>query len=538
VRLSILGALEVSEDDRVFDLGGGKQRAVLAILLLRTGEIVSVDALIDALWGVQPPDKAENTIQVYVSRLRKAVGERLVTRKPGYILNVLEEDDFDARTFARAVEQARGTSDVAEAARLLREADALWRGAPLADFAFEPWAQREIDRLNEVRLTAIEERFDAELLLGRGGELVPELETLVAQHPLRERLRAQLMTSLYRAGRQADALGVYQDARRALTDELGIDPSPALQQLERDILAQDGSLVQSTAPAKGANLEPPATDVSIVIAPRDPSCSGALLALAEPLARSEPPHELILCRLIGAWSSGDLREATRALRDDTVDLQRRGVAARAIAFNSNEPAVDFARLASENPVDLLLFDAEPDMFEAGDARSLAPILAAVGCDVAAVIGAARATKAGAPIIVPFGGADHDWSALQFGAWLAKINGAPLHLLGSVGDAATGARDASRLLANASLVVQRMTRVVAEPILVEPVAGVLRAIDSAGAVVIGLSERWRTEGLGPFRAQIAEAARAPVVLLRRGEASTGLSAQADQTRYAWSRVARD
>ena len=250
----MLGPLEARDGERVMALGGARQRALLAILLLRAGEVVSVDRLIDELWGDEPPATAAHTIQVFVSRLRKALEQggfsRLRTRAPGYVVD-LEPDELDLARFERLVERARGeiaTSPQAAAATL-REALALSRGPALADFAFEPFAQAPAARLEELRLATLEERIDADLACGRHTELVGELEALVREHPLRERLRGQLMLALYRSGRQAEALDVFQAGRRALVDELGIDPSPALQRLERAILQQDASL--ELAPASG-----------------------------------------------------------------------------------------------------------------------------------------------------------------------------------------------------------------------------------------------------------------------------------------------
>jgi len=226
-------------------LGGQKRRALLAVLLLDANSVVSGDRLIDALWGDSPPETARNTIQVYISQLRKLLPESaLETAPPGYRL-VIEPDNVDLFEFIRLSEEGRtalGAGDAAGGADTLRAALALWRGAPLADLAWEPFAQAEIVRLEELRLAALEDRIDADLALGRHGQLIGELEQLVAEHPLKERLRAQLMLALYRSGRQADALAVYQRARRTLVDELGIEPSDSLKQLELAILAHDPAL--------------------------------------------------------------------------------------------------------------------------------------------------------------------------------------------------------------------------------------------------------------------------------------------------------
>jgi DNA-binding SARP family transcriptional activator len=244
----ILGPLEIrSESGLKHDLAG-KQRALLAVLLLHADEAVSTDRLIDALWADARPDTAGKALQVYVSRLRKLLEPDgkglLVTRPPGYALQ-LGSHELDLRRFERLRGEARAAAadgDPATAEAKLGEALSLWRGAPLADLALEPFAHTEIARLEELRLLAVEDRNEALLALGRHAEVIAETEALIADHPLRERLRAQLILALYRSRRQAEALEVYQQARRALVDELGIEPSPELQELERGILRQDPSL--------------------------------------------------------------------------------------------------------------------------------------------------------------------------------------------------------------------------------------------------------------------------------------------------------
>ncbi|HYZ20088.1 MAG TPA: BTAD domain-containing putative transcriptional regulator [Gaiellaceae bacterium] len=248
----ILGPLEVAHGDRRVELGGRKQRALLAILLLRANEVVSADTLIDELWGHTPPPTATKTLRAHVSRLRKALdGDAglLETRGHGYLLKI-EPAQLDAERFQRLLEDGRRALARREAESAVAKLDAalaLWRGPALADFAYDSFARGEIERLEELRLSAVEERIDAELALGRHGEVVAELETLVARHPLRERLRGQLMVALYRSDRQAEALDVYQRGRRALAEELGLQPSEALQQLERQILEHDPVLA---APAR------------------------------------------------------------------------------------------------------------------------------------------------------------------------------------------------------------------------------------------------------------------------------------------------
>jgi DNA-binding SARP family transcriptional activator len=227
----ILGPLEVTADGRALDLGGHKQRTLLALLLLQANRVVSSDRLIDALWEERPPDTATKALQVYVSQLRKLVGrERLETKAPGYLLRV-GPDELDLARFQRLQEEGR-----------LDEALALWRGPPLADFAFQRFAEAEIARLEELRVACLEERIERDLAWGRHAELVGELDVLAREHPLRERLRGQLMLALYRSARQADALDAYRDARAALVDELGIEPGRELRNRHQAILEQDPEL--------------------------------------------------------------------------------------------------------------------------------------------------------------------------------------------------------------------------------------------------------------------------------------------------------
>ena len=257
VEFRILGPLDVLQDGRPLALGGAKQRALLAILLLHRRERVSTDRLIDQLWGERAPATAAKTVQVYVSHLRKAIGaDLLLTQGSGYLLEA-EADRVDADRFSTLASEGREAlqrGDPDDAATALREALALWHGSPLADFAYEPFAQTEIARLEEARVAALEDRIDADLALGRHALLVGELEALVHEHPLRERFYRQLMLALYRSGRQADALERYRQARRVLTDELGLEPSPELQELERRILAQDPELAAPASPSVAERL--------------------------------------------------------------------------------------------------------------------------------------------------------------------------------------------------------------------------------------------------------------------------------------------
>ena len=255
----ILGPLEVSADGRVIEIGGPKLRALLLILLLRANEAVSRDVLVHELWGEQPPDGAQHTLDVYISRLRKALdaaanGPVVVTLAGAYSLR-LADGRLDVNVFEHLIEEGKGAlagKAPDQAAVKFRAALSLWRGPALADLANGPGPRADATRLEELRLGAIEDRIEADLALGRHKDVVGELQALVAVHPLRERLHGQLMIALYRDGRQAEALEAYQAARRTLVEELGLEPSPALQRLERAILQQDASLdLPGQAPGAG-----------------------------------------------------------------------------------------------------------------------------------------------------------------------------------------------------------------------------------------------------------------------------------------------
>ena len=268
----ILGPLEVRFEGEVVAVGGRRQRALLALLLLRANDVVSVDALVEGLWGESQPKTAAHALQVFVSDLRKAlraVGEdgRIVTQAPGYRIDV-RPGELDLERFEQLARDGRAAlagGETAAAAETLREGLALWRGEPLADFAYEPFAQATVARLEELRLSVLEDRVSADLALGRHAELIGELEELVARHPYREGLAAHLILALYRAGRQSEALAAYQTTRKLLLDELGIDPMPELQELERAILVQDESLdvaarpEQPSASSEASSLPRPPT---------------------------------------------------------------------------------------------------------------------------------------------------------------------------------------------------------------------------------------------------------------------------------------
>ena len=519
----LLGPLEVTRDGRVLQLGRAKERALLAVLLLHANQVVSSDVLTDRLWGDDPPATAGKALQVYVSRLRKALGaDALATRAPGYFVRVAP-GQLDLHRFEELVTQAHG-AEPTTASVLLREALSMWRGAPLADFAYETFAQAEIARLEELRLGAIEQRIEADLALGRQSELVAEVERLVTEHPLRERLRGQLMLALYRSGRQAEALAVYQDGRSRLDDELGLEPSESLKQLQRQILAHDPAL----EPRSVADPVVRAASVqhSILVLARNLDGVDALLGLAGALARTEPSHELILVHVARMDALG---HATSALYEHRAKLLSTGLAARAAAFSSPTPSDDVVRLEREYDVDLILVDAARVPLDA----ELCDVLARASCDVAMLVEMGGPLAPG-PVVVPFGAAEHDWAALELGAWVARATGKTLQLMGAASGAGENGRDASRLLADASLIVQRTSGVAAEPLLAAPGrAGVMTLAQSAGLLVVGLTERWRSEGLGRTRTEIALSPPAPTVFVRRGLRPGALAPSSTRTHFTWS-----
>jgi predicted ATPase/DNA-binding SARP family transcriptional activator len=287
----ILGPLEVVDGDRLVALGGPKQRAVLALLVLEVGRVVSVDRLVDGVWGDEATEGAQATLQVYVSNLRKvlepAKGEHtvLISRRPGYLLDV-DPDSVDAVRFERLVEQAR--KDLVDerfgnASRLFAQALATWRGQPLADVPLETFAAPEITRLTEAKVAALEDQVEAELGCGRHVAMVSELGSLVDEYPYRERLWGQLVIALYRSGRQADALAAYARARELLVDEYGIDPGPELRDLERRVLSQDPGLAAPPGSAR-SSVKLPAPPSPVI--GRDDEIAAVRTRLRDPATRA------------------------------------------------------------------------------------------------------------------------------------------------------------------------------------------------------------------------------------------------------------
>ena len=539
----LLGPVEVVDGDRAVAIGEGRRRSLLALLLIHANELLSQDRLIDELWGQRPPPTAAKSLQVHVSALRKRLGAAeegpLVTRGHGYLFRV-DAEDVDSLRFERSLEEADRllvAGDVPRAAACIDEALALWRGPPLGGVEYEPFAQTEIARLEELRLVALESRAEVRLALGEHARLVGELELLVQAHPLRERFRAQLMLALYRSARQAEALEAYQNARHELAEQRGLELAEELKRLELAILQQDPALdappqALGDASARPRGAFPAATPPSsasvpaLLLVPWALERIDALLALAEPLAASQPPREIVIASVVPAEELG---AATAALAERREELLARGLTARSAAFSSPTPGHDVIRFAGEDDVELLLSEAGSAPLD-GEPGVL---LEHAACDVALVVDAGGSIQAG-PIVVPFGAAWHDWAALSLGASVARATGAPLRLIGAAADADGDGRDASRLLADASLIVQRSSGVIAEPLLGRSGReGVMALAEGAGLLIVAISERWREEGLGRLRERLVEAPPAPTLLVRRGARAKGLAPAKDRTRFGWS-----
>ena len=520
----ILGPLEVVDAGQPVPLGGSKQRTLLALLLLTPNRPVSVDRLIDAIWTGEPPAAVTNALQYHVSQLRKVLGDAVVvTQEPGYLIR-LDASQLDLFRFEQLVGEAE-RGDPAEASRLLGEALGLWRGEALAELADDALSQPEAQRLEAARLAALERRIDADLALGRHAQLVPEVEALVRAHPLHEGLVGALMRALYGAGRQADALEVYRATRERFDTELGIEPSPFLRELERAILRQDPEL----AVEQPADVSPR----SILVLIGDESRIPGLLVIAEALAAGSR-RELILVRF--AADAGELATATASLSEYRDSFMARGIPCRVAAYTAAEAGAEAAVLATGQAADVVLAEAPRELL--GDEsleEPFASLLEQAPCDVG-LLTAGTGTADG-PVVTPFGGAEHDWSAIELAAWLASALGTTLRLLGTEADPAHGRRDASRLLARASLLVQQIVGIVTEPRLIEPGdAAVVEAAADARLLVVGLSDRWQDEGIGAVRTAVASAARAPTLFVRAGLGRRGLAPSHTMTRFTWTHVA--
>ena len=420
MEVRLLGPLELADGGRLIAYGGARQRAVLALLVLHANQVMPSERVLLELWGEDAPPGAANALQAAVSRLRRALPEgRLVTRPPGYLFRAFA-DEVDLGRFERLLAQGRqalADGAAAEAAETLGLALELWRGPALADFRYEPFAQAEIARLDELRLVCLEERIEADLALGAGGELVGELQRLVGEHPLRERLRGQLMLALYRSGRQAEALEAYREVRELLLEELGLEPAPALGELETAILRHDPALRTAPAPPPPAAAVPARKPVTVLCAElRVASGSGAGLdpeALRVVLERAQAILGSTLerhggklsasvgQRIVGVFGVPTLHE------DDALRAAQAALAARA-ALEAEAAALDQERgLALRMRVGLATGEAlvggpDPSGF-AGDAVGQAVELAELAAAGEILVGdQTRRLAAGAVEVEPAG----------------------------------------------------------------------------------------------------------------------------------------
>src|SRR5215211_2943882 len=319
LEVRLLGSVEALVDGQTLSLGGSKQRSVVAMLALHANSTLSGDELIDGLWGEDPPPSAAKNLQLYVSRLRKALVDgraeaEIITRGRGYELR-LPEGSVDALRFEHLVQEAaRASATAAGANGLAGAALELWRGAPLADVASEPFAAPEIGRLEELHMRAIELAIDAELAAGHHDEVIAQLEEMIAGEPLRERLHAQRMLALYRAGRQADALEAYREARTTLTEEIGVEPGPELQRLQAAVLAQDPSL----------DAPPPIVELPVQLEGGSPLLAGREHELRWLRKRWDEAGEgRVVCALV--WGPAGIGK-TRLVAELAHELQRGGAA--------------------------------------------------------------------------------------------------------------------------------------------------------------------------------------------------------------------
>jgi DNA-binding SARP family transcriptional activator len=515
-----------------------RQRSVLALLLLDANRVVSIDRLADELYGESPPVTAVTQIHRQISELRGLLepdrqpggdGGVIETRPPGYRIRVapgrLDLNDFERRAELAGTSFAAG--DCETAVGLYREALAVWRGEPLADLAFEPFARSVAERLSDLRLAVTEECLEAELALGRGAALAPELERLVGEHPLNERLRGQLMVALYRAGRQPEALEVFRSGRAALLDAFGLEPTPALRALETKVLTQDPSL---DGPSTGRVTPPREARRTVLLAARE---RGSLERLGEVGAclGALGRHELLLTRAVA--TEGALAGALAATRERRDELARGGMTVRAAAFVSPAFGEDMARLALTHDADVMVVDAPGGLGLEGSIRDdLALLLERSPCDVALVAGEAPLPFADG-IAVLFAGGDHDWAAAELGAWLAAGARAPLRLIGVRG---RDGGDASRLLASASIAIQQVVGIDVEPVLADAgPGGLVAAAGAVGVAVVGLSPRWRHEGLGASRRALLETG-SPALVVHRGARPGGLAPREQLTRFTWTLAA--
>src|SRR5664280_3071330 len=406
------------------------------------------------------------------------------------------------------------------------------RGSSRSGWASTRWVRSAAAcaaRLEDMRLAVQERHAEALLAAGDARQAAADLTHLVEAHPLREEPRALLMLALYRCGRQAEALEVFRHGRHTLVSELGIEPGAALRELEAAILRQDTAL--SAAAPRVSAAAPRAVQAptgsrtrTVLIGALDSRALPDLTAVARRLLQGTDQHEMIIASTVRDVAA--LHPCILILQEYRTALGRAGVTTRTAAFTSLTPGADLARLAAEQNAELLLIDAPDGLLE--DAR-LTTLLDSAPCDVAVLV---PGEQRDGPVVVAFAGGENDWAAVELGAWFSRPSGDRLILMGAL--TGTDGRDASRMLANASLAVQRALGVWAEPLLVEPdPPALVAAARDAQLVVVGLTERWRHEGVGRSRTALATAGGRPTLLVRRGLRPGGLAARDPATRFTWT-----
>ena len=474
----ILGPLEVVGAAGVIPIASGKQRALLAVLVLEHGQPRRRSRLIDELWGDEPPPTADHALQVHLTGLRQRLGDAMVERvASGYRLRA-SDTTTDLARFERLVaegQQASANDDHARAADRFHEALGLWRGDALADLDGESAVRAERTRLDELRQVVFERAIDAKLAAGGHLEAIPELRAAIEAEPLREGAYVRLMLASYRAGRQADALDVYQRARSVLRAALGVEPGPELEAMQRAVLAHDpalrptsGTITPATSDAASGRRPASRAIREIVVTALDGPGLDVAIGSTIDLVR-DGDRGAILTRLTEPDPDA-LETAVGALRDHRDRLRAQGIETRTAAFTSRDWGADIARLAARSSADLVVVGVTglaraggPEAADSGD------LLGQAAADLALAIAPDRRPvdrrPVDAPIVVPFGGTAHDWAALELGAWLARARRTGLVVAGPFIQASTMSPGRARLLADACLVVQRMLGVDAAPRLV-------------------------------------------------------------------------
>lgn len=514
----ILGPLEVVDGGTPVKLGGPKQRATLAILLLHANRVVPIERLAEDLYAGAPPVTAVTQVHRQISGLRRTLGPGgpIETRPPGYLLRV-DPDGVDLERFERLTAEgleALRDGRHAVASERLRGALALWRGRPLGDVGDLPFTHAAAARLEEMQLAAVEHRIEADLAMEDPSQLTAELLDLASRHPFREHLHALRMLALHRAGRQAEALEVYEQVRRRLADELGLEPGAELQELQRSILRRDPALERERQ--RGAFTGRMRT---VLVAWQDESELRPLVELGR-LVTGFPGRELVL---LGLSSDEEQQGRARPL------AEQGGGAARNASVVTTRPGADIARIAHAYDAELVLLAAA---VADGLPQTVDDVLCECAADVAVWTGSGASASVDIGLVVPFAGSVHDWAALELAAWLASSTSAPLEL---VGVSASGRGDAAaRVVTDAALAVTRFVGVDARARVVEPTErAVLDAVQSGGVVVAGISARWPSAGIGAVQRLLVIEAAPPTLLVRAGPRPGGLAPDEQRTRFSWS-----